>query len=647
MQSGVELYGGFAGTETTINQRNYETNVTILSGDISGNDIAGDFTQNRTDNVLHVVNVQNGNPANRSVVDGFRIIGGNTSNNANDPDLNQRGGGILAQAKLTVRNCYFTNNFGRAGGCIAALASAGSGLIAYNCIFDGNYSTSQSAGIHLRQVTSADINHCIFRNNLTNRGCLYPETSTNVTIDSCLFEYNEAGASQFGAAMFTWQSNFTLSNSIIKHNSATNAAGMYNDGREKISSFVIDNCLFDSNTVSSYGGTCMYNWITNFEAKNSTFSNNYAPTSGSAMLNIASVANIHDCLFENGIAGPDGGAGFGGAIANYNAGGDVTIEDCVFKNNKARRSGGAVTVGFTSSTTFINCQFDKNTAQFGGAIFNQNDSTAMSIDGCTFNENGAENNGGAINISSGINASIKNSLFFSNSADFGGAIEITEDSLNLAVLTIENTVFRDNFCLTQAGAINLGNADLNLSNCLFASNLNLGTGAGGAISNNASNTFNASGNAPVSNTSSIDAVNCTFAANYSVLGAAVAQFENAGEATMTLQNSIFTSEVDNYAIEDGDPSVTSTGGNLSNDASLTPYLTGMNDINEADPLFVDVLAYDFHVPVNSPAIDRGIASGAPATDIDGNPRINEPDAGCYENQEVLGILTHPLHNPCS
>ncbi|MBP6826454.1 MAG: T9SS type A sorting domain-containing protein [Saprospiraceae bacterium] len=642
VQSGVQLYGGFAGTETALSQRNYETNVTILSGDISGNDISGDFTQNRTDNALHVLYVQNGNPSDRAVIDGFRIAGGNTSNVASDPDLNQRGGGILATAKLTVRNCFFTDNFGRAGGCISALAAAGSGLIADNCIFDGNYSTSQSACIHIRQVTAADVNRCIFRNNLTNRGCVYPETSTNVKIDSCLFENNETGASQFGAAMFTWQSNFVLSNSTIRKNTAYNAAGMYNDGRENISSFVVDNCVFDSNTVTNYGGTCLYNWICNFEVKNSTFKGNYAPTSGSAMYNRSCKGTIHDCLFEDGLAGPAGGAGFGGALANYSAGTDITYQGCTFKRNKAQRSGGAMTVGFTAGVKLIDCLFEQNTAQFGGAVFCQNDTTSLSIDGCTFNENGAENNGGAINTSSGITTTIKNSVFFSNSADFGGAVEATEDSLNTAIMNIENTVFRDNFCLTQAGAINIGNADISLKNCLFSSNLNLGTGAGGAISVNATNTFSASGNPPVSNTATVNAVNTTFAANFGSLGGTIAQFENAGEATTTLQNCIFSSEADNYAIESGDPSVVSLGGNICTDLSLQTYLTAANDVNEDDPLFVDLTSYDFHLQVNSPAVDLGTAAGAPATDIEGNARINEPDAGCYENQEVLGTSDAPI-----
>ena len=105
---------------------------------------------------------------------------------------------------------------------------------------------------------------------------------------------------------------------------------------------------------------------------------------------------------------------------------------------------------------------------------------------------------------------------------------------------------------------------------------------------------------------------------------------------MQLQNCIFEHLLDNYAIEEGEPDVTSLGGNLSSDLTLEQYLFAATDVNGQSPLFVNAGLSDFHVPTNSPAIDIGVAAGAPATDIDGNPRINEPDAGCYENQEVVG-----------
>ncbi|MCP4712207.1 MAG: hypothetical protein GY869_26590, partial [Planctomycetes bacterium] len=71
----VSIYGGFDGDETTLFQRDPVNNVTILSGDLDGDDGA-DFLNN-SENSYHVVTGSNTNAT--AVLDGFTITGGNAS----------------------------------------------------------------------------------------------------------------------------------------------------------------------------------------------------------------------------------------------------------------------------------------------------------------------------------------------------------------------------------------------------------------------------------------------------------------------------------------------------------------------------------------------------------------------------------------
>jgi hypothetical protein len=43
-----------------------------------------------------------------------------------------------------------------------------------------------------------------------------------------------------------------------------------------------------------------------------------------------------------------------------------------------------------------------------------------------------------------------------------------------------------------------------------------------------------------------------------------------------------------------------------------------------------IATFDAHLQANSPAVNAGTSSGAPATDIEGNPRDAQPDIGAYE-----------------
>lgn len=743
LMAGVQLYGGFNGSEATLAARNVAANPTVLSGDHSGDDVPGDFTQKRTDNATHVVEVNAGvSPGVRAVIDGFTISGGNTKVGSINPDLSRRGGGILANAPLSVRQCRFTDNASDFGSGLAAIGAAASGILVDNCVFEDNSASGGSAGIFFRDLSAGgEVNKCIFRNNTTNRGCLYPLTSSGIVVDSCLFENNNAGAN-FTGGMFSWQSTFTLTNSIFRNNTANSSAAMYNDGRDGVHFFTIDNCLFENNTANNigainnwqatgeiknsifrgnkskgfgqlyldgregndyltmtnclfennvaddqdpasdtyggafynwqssftlkncifrnnqadnagalyndgrfhtsefvidsclfednrtndYGGGALYNWKSNFILSNTTFRNNYGNTAGGIYNGDSTEYEIRKCLFE------ENDAAFGACLVNFGQGIKGLVFESQFVNNDAVTSGGAVVNGFGADIEIINCQFDGNQARFGGAINNQNDYTKLLLEHSSFTNNTAADYGGAVNVGAGMTLLVGSCNFEVNTADFGGAIAMAEDSLDLTKLYVANSIFLQNFCTTQGAALNLSDTETELENCLFVTNLNLGDGAGGAISNNAS----------ADQTSPLKAVNCTFADNVSTIGGGIAQWEDAtGESSLRLQNCIFNNNSpNNYEVEAGSPEVTSLGGNLSGDGSLSGVLTQTNDQNQLDPLFVDAANFNYHLMAGSPCIDKGIAAGAPTTDLEGNPRTSAPDQGCFEFQ-VVG--THQPH----
>jgi len=661
-----------------------------------------------------------------------------------------------------------------------------------NCLFENNVGSTNSAGIYLLGLLEGgEITNCTLRNNTTNRGTLHIRLSAGIVVDSCLLEANAAPANfsaglftfttitsvtnttikgntagtaagwyhdgreggdlltinnclienntstGFGGGFYSWQGTYLMKNTTFRGNSASNAGGLYNDGREFDSQFAVDSCLFENNVTTNYGGSGMFVSKSNFEMTNSIFLGNTAPSGGAGMYvgdtsvfvvktclfeaNSsafgAGIANFgsgmdgtyEDCTFKENIAVTNGGAmvngftarvnlvdcniegneaSFGGAISNQNIGthlessgtrffqnsagdnggavffragntfnfrntlfeennatfgGAVLTQginnvgsytNCVFLGNTAATSGGALLNGFIAEVAVDSCYFEGNQAAFGGGIFCQNDSTVIDIRNSSFVGNNADNNGGGVNIGAGMVFTIENTLFELNTSDRGGALEISEDSLDLTVATINNCVFQDNFAFTQGAGLNLSDADVTLTNCLLVRNLNFGDGAGGGLINNATN----------GKTAAVKIVNSTIADNQAVIGAGIAQWEDpaGGNATLELQNTILynltTGGVD-YEIEDGTPVVSSNGGNLSGDFTLTADLTGTNDLTEANPLFVAPSAFDYHLMANSPCIDKGIAAGAPATDLVGNPRQGAPDMGCFE----WGTIA--THNP--
>jgi hypothetical protein len=202
----IKLYGGFNGTETLLTERNPKLNVTVLSGDLNGDDNATITATEATrqDNAYHVITVKNTVVAATTItIDGCTITGGN----ANGPTLttgaaasqyyHTRGGAIYIHTVflndiVTVQttNCIVEKNSASDTGVSAGYTSGGITDQTYTtnfdrCIIRNNYSGTNSAIIigganGYRNFGVATIVNCLFHNNTSTSGasCLYAAAST-------------------------------------------------------------------------------------------------------------------------------------------------------------------------------------------------------------------------------------------------------------------------------------------------------------------------------------------------------------------------------------------------------------------------------------------------------------------------------------
>lgn len=199
-----KIYGGFNGTETLRSERNFKTNITVLSGDNNANDTSNlvPTEATRQDNSYHVISVfhQSAGTSN-IIIDGFTISGGN----ANGPILTSgagqyyhtRGGALYVQSKFVndnmtvkVSNCIFENNTGTDVSVVSGYNNSNQTDKTVrtdftSCIFKNNYSTNNgviliTGASGFRWYGLGTIVNCLFHNNTSVSGasCIYTSAST-------------------------------------------------------------------------------------------------------------------------------------------------------------------------------------------------------------------------------------------------------------------------------------------------------------------------------------------------------------------------------------------------------------------------------------------------------------------------------------
>jgi hypothetical protein len=197
--SGVKVYGGLNGTETSVGQRGAKDQKSILSGNIGSK-------TDHSDNSYTVVLIQNANQS--TLLDGFIISDGNADGVGPSADKDRCGGGVYIdgsgvgnESSPTIQNCVFQNNFGRDGGAAYVNGRGGiSNPTFINCEFQNNKVDLDGGamfndGRH-RGTANPVLQNCTFTSNHANYGgalCNYGgKGQCNPIIKGCVFRNNEA-----------------------------------------------------------------------------------------------------------------------------------------------------------------------------------------------------------------------------------------------------------------------------------------------------------------------------------------------------------------------------------------------------------------------------------------------------------------------
>ncbi len=152
VQNGTIIKGGYAGYGAmNPDARNIDTYATVLTGDLSGNDLWGSL--NRSDNSYHVVTVSGD-----ARLDGLTIRSGQ----ADGPYPHFYGGGIYAVGgRLTVSRCTMKANTALYGGGLGALVSS---CYFGNCVFSGNRAYIFGGGVY-GEDSSTNLASCLMTGN--------------------------------------------------------------------------------------------------------------------------------------------------------------------------------------------------------------------------------------------------------------------------------------------------------------------------------------------------------------------------------------------------------------------------------------------------------------------------------------------------
>ncbi len=467
--------------------------------------------------------------------------------------------------------------------------------------------------------------------------------------DNCvIFNHGEGADSVFNG--------FTLQNG-----SAGDGGGIGCDN----SSPSIANCTIRGNSVERGGGG-IYCEDSSPSITNCAIIGNSAGYGGGIACGRHSSPSIDNCTISDNSAGEYGSGGI--SCWNFSS---PSIADCTISDNSADEGGG-IACWYSSSPSITNCTISGNSAEFnGGGISSQ--SSSPTITNCTIRENSAGYNGGGIYSTSCVGPlTLTDCTIKNNSSNpqaiagnfMGGGIYFTTTE---GELVLHDCLISDNSCFSHCYGWNCSvtsrgggiyiDADAFLANCIVKNNLieaiehNRGgfeksySYGGGIyqnsgslslvnciISHNSVNSFGsysyAYGGGIFLNSGSLTLYNCTISHNKTYpTGYCHSSYAHGGgvynsSGTVIIKNSIgyFNStynlceETHEQIFGDATVSYSDIQGYSAGEASI-----------DADPLFMNPNAGDYHLLPASPCIDSADPNFSLPEDKDGMARPQDGD----------------------
>ncbi|KPM46688.1 hypothetical protein AFM12_18055 [Jiulongibacter sediminis] len=231
----VKIYGGFAGSESNLAERDWLQHKTILDG------------QGTRHNVVRAKNVTS-----ETLLDGFLIQGGNAI--ASFPNSQKYGGGLLIHAdnsqvsSPTIRNCTFRSNYSsNSGGAIAGFGESGgtTGGIFENCVIDFNTTGGSGGGLYFNNLTEStpvSLTNCIITGNAgvgfgSRGGGIHlgaDSGNLDISIINCSIIGNEA---RYGGGIYLSSSATSLTTQVLNtviwnNNGWSNSGTLYKNSVE-------------------------------------------------------------------------------------------------------------------------------------------------------------------------------------------------------------------------------------------------------------------------------------------------------------------------------------------------------------------------------------------------------------------------------